>query len=123
MDILTLLGEGARLYALQYQAVSMLNLPICTQVGYHGPVHPDVVAITEIQEFFPGEVSTIVGDNGVRDLKQKMMSWLKFTACLELIFARGLASIHLVNLSSVTSRWVKPPGAFLKGPKRSRPQT
>jgi hypothetical protein len=56
-------------------------------------------------------------------LKQKIISWIKLTACLELILARGLASIHLVNLSPVTSRWVKPLGAFLKGPKRSRPHT
>jgi hypothetical protein len=43
--------------------------------------------------------------------------------CLELILDRGIASTHLLNLSTVTSRWVKPPGAFLKGPKRSRPHT
>jgi hypothetical protein len=52
--------------------------------------------------------------------KQKMMSWMKFTACLEPILARGFASIHLVNLSTVTSRWVKPLGTFLKGPRRSK---
>jgi hypothetical protein len=58
-----------------------------------------------------------------RTLKQKMMSWMKSTACLEPILARGFASIHLVNLSTAASRWVKPPSAFLKGPKRSRPHT
>jgi hypothetical protein len=55
--------------------------------------------------------------------KQKMMSWLKSMACLEPILARGFALTHLVNLSTVMSRWVKPPGAFLKGPRRSRPHT
>jgi hypothetical protein len=55
--------------------------------------------------------------------KQKMMSWMKLTAWLEPIFTRGFASIHLVNLSTATSRWVKPPGAFLKGPRRSRSHT
>jgi hypothetical protein len=54
-------------------------------------------------------------------LKRKIISWIKLTACLKLILARGLASIHLVNLSPVTSRWVKPLSAFLKGSKRSRP--
>jgi hypothetical protein len=39
------------------------------------------------------------------------------------ILAMGLALIHLVNLSTMISRWVKSPGAFLKGPKRSRPHT
>jgi hypothetical protein len=52
--------------------------------------------------------------------KWKMMSWTKFTACLEPILARGLASIYLVNLSIMMSRWVKPLGAFLNGPKKSR---
>jgi hypothetical protein len=51
----------------------------------------------------------------------EMMSWMKFTTCLEPILARGLTLIHLVNLSTATSRWVKHPGTFLKGPKRSRP--
>jgi hypothetical protein len=60
-----------------------------------------------------------VGVTGTQ--KQKIMSWTKITTYLELIFARGLALIHLVNLSIATSRWVKPPGTFLKGPKRSRP--
>jgi hypothetical protein len=34
-----------------------------------------------------------------------------------------LASIHLVNLSTATSRCVKPPGAVLNGPTMSKPQT
>jgi hypothetical protein len=55
--------------------------------------------------------------------KQKIISWMKLTACLEPILARGYASIHLVNLSTTTSRWVKPPDAFLKGPKRYKPHT
>jgi hypothetical protein len=49
------------------------------------------------------------------------MSWMKLTACLDPILSRGLASIHLVNLSIATNMWVKPPGAFLKTPKWSRP--
>jgi hypothetical protein len=53
--------------------------------------------------------------------KREIMSCKKLTACLEPILARGLALIHLVNLSITTHGWVKPPRAFLKGPKRSRP--
>jgi hypothetical protein len=37
--------------------------------------------------------------------KRKTMSWTKLTACFESIFAKGLASIHLVNLSTTTSRF------------------
>jgi hypothetical protein len=36
-------------------------------------------------------------------------------------FSQGFASTHLVNLSTATSRWVKPQGTFLKGLRRSRP--
>jgi hypothetical protein len=52
-----------------------------------------------------------------------MMSWMKPMACLESILSRGFASTHLVNLSTTTSRLVRPPGALLKGHRRSRPHT
>jgi hypothetical protein len=51
------------------------------------------------------------------------MSWTKLTTYLEPILAKGLASVYSVNLSTATSKWVEPPSAFLKGPKRSRPHT
>jgi hypothetical protein len=50
-----------------------------------------------------------------------MMSCTKSMACMELILARGITTIHFINLLTATSRWVKPLGAFLKGPRRSRP--
>jgi hypothetical protein len=92
-------------------------------VGDHGPVHADVIVIIEIQESFFGELSTIVGNDRVKDPEVKMMSWMKSMACLVPILARGFASIHLVNLSITMSKWVKPSGAFLKGPGRSKPHT
>jgi hypothetical protein len=53
--------------------------------------------------------------------------WIMFvknpTACSDLMLVKGRASIHLENLSMVTSRCEKPPGAFCKGPTRSRPHT
>jgi hypothetical protein len=50
--------------------------------------------------------------------KQKMMSCMKSTTCLEPILARGLASTHLVNLSIMRSRWVQPPGCFFEEPQK-----
>src|SRR3954470_19654064 len=38
-------------------------------------------------------------------------------------FLMGLASIHLVNLSTATSRCVNPHGAVCNGPTMSSPQT
>ena len=55
--------------------------------------------------------------------KRWVMSRKNSTACSDLIVEIGQASIHFVNLSMVTSKWVYPPGAFLRGPTRSSPQT
>jgi hypothetical protein len=35
------------------------------------PIHVDVIVVTEIQEFFSGELSVIVDNDRVRDLKMK----------------------------------------------------
>jgi hypothetical protein len=53
--------------------------------------------------------------------------WMIFvknaTTCSDPMLVKGRTSIHLENLSMATSRCVKPPGAFCKGPTRSRPHT
>jgi hypothetical protein len=53
--------------------------------------------------------------------------WMIFvknaTTCSDSMLVKGQTSIHLENLSMATSRCVKPPGAFCKGPTRSRPHT
>jgi hypothetical protein len=51
--------------------------------------------------------------------------WMIFvknaTACSDPMLVKGRTSIHLENLSMATSRCLKPPGAFCKGPMRSGP--
>jgi hypothetical protein len=42
-------------------------------------------------------------------------------ACSDLMLVMGRALIHLENLSTATSKWVKPPIVFLKGPTKSSP--
>jgi hypothetical protein len=42
-------------------------LPIRHGMSHGGPVHPDVVIFAKIQEFFAGELGTVVGDDGVCD--------------------------------------------------------
>lgn len=44
-------------------------------------------------------------------------------AYADVILINGFASVHLVNLLMVTKRWVKPPGAFGRGPTLSNLQT
>jgi hypothetical protein len=55
--------------------------------------------------------------------KRWMMFVKNATTCSDLMLVRGQTSIHLENLSMATSRCEKPPGAFCKGPMRSRPHT
>jgi hypothetical protein len=37
---------------MQYHAIGVLNLPVCAQVGDHGPVRTVVIVVIEIQDFF-----------------------------------------------------------------------
>jgi hypothetical protein len=55
--------------------------------------------------------------------KRWMMFVKNATTCSDLMLVRGQTSIHLENLLMATSRCEKPPGAFCKGPTRSRPHT
>src|SRR3954464_15784033 len=55
--------------------------------------------------------------------QQYMSSRRNLVAVFPSHFRTGLASTHFVNLSTATSRWVKPEGAFLKGPTMSIPHT
>ena len=53
---------------------------------------------------------------------RKMTDLMKLTAVEAVELVMGMASIHLVNLSTATSKCVCPPGAdFLKGPTMSSP--
>src|SRR4051812_28862489 len=53
----------------------------------------------------------------------KMMDLMKLTAVRAVELVIGTASIHLVNLSTATSRCVRPPFEdFLSGPTMSSPQ-
>src|SRR4051812_39383434 len=51
------------------------------------------------------------------------ISTMNLTAVGPSNFLIGRASIHLVNLSTATRRWVKPPLAFLKVPTMSSTHT
>jgi hypothetical protein len=57
------------LESLQDHAVGTLYLPICHGVSHGGPVHLDVVILTEVQELSAGELGAVVGGDGVRDPK------------------------------------------------------
>jgi hypothetical protein len=92
-------------------------------VSHGGPVHTDVVVLAEVQELLASELGAIVGDDGVRDPKAMDDVGEERHACSDLMLVRGQTSIHLENLSTATSRCEKPPGAFCKGPTRSRPHT
>ena len=47
----------------------MLDLTVSTWMSDQGSVDPDVVSTTEVQEFLPGEVGSMVSDDIVRNAK------------------------------------------------------
>jgi hypothetical protein len=54
---------------LQNHAVGTFYLPIRHGVSHSGPVHPDVVILTEVQELSASELGAVVDDDGVWDPK------------------------------------------------------
>ena len=90
---------------------------------YGGLVDADVMFIAKSVELLPSELCIVVLDDGVWDPKAMDDVEEDNTAHSNLIVEIGRASIHFVNLSMVTSKWVYPLGAFLSGPTRSSPQT
>jgi hypothetical protein len=84
-------------------------------------VHTDVVPSQKSRNFFPVNCVplSVMMEFGIP--KRWMIFVKNATACSDPMLVRGRTSIHLENLSMATSRCVKPPGAFYKGPTRSRP--
>ena len=93
---------------MEDHVVRALDLPVRARVRYGSPINADVVVIAELEEFIPHELCAIVGYDGVWDPDRWMMSVKNNTACSDLITVIGRASIHFVNLSTVTSKCVKP---------------
>src|ERR1041385_1266841 len=78
---------------------------------------------SQILEFCRCEVRTVVRDDVVWYPNLKMIDLIKFTAVRAVELVMGTASIHLVNLSTATSRCVLPAfDDFLSGPTMSSPQ-
>jgi hypothetical protein len=68
-------------------------------------------------KFDPKSVMMVFGK-----LKRCKILEMKSTTRSGVSLPIGLYSIHLVNLSIATNKWVKPPGAIVKGPIISRLQ-
>ena len=49
--------------------VGTLDLTVSTWMSDRGPVDPDAVSITEVQELLPDEVSFVVSDDTVRNVE------------------------------------------------------
>ena len=82
----------------------MLDLTVSMWVFDRGLVDSDTVSITEVQELLPGEVSPVVSDDAVRNAEPVDDVEKELTASSKRMLVMGLASIHLVNLSTATSR-------------------
>ena len=73
---------------------------------YGGPVDTDVLFNAKLKEFLANELCAVVHDDGVWDYEAMDVSRKNSTTCSDLIVEIGQASIHFVNLSMVTSKWV-----------------
>ena len=84
----------------------MLDLPVRAGVRHGGPIDADVVFIAESKELFPMNCVplSIVMEFGTP--KRWTISRKNSTACSDLIIEISRASIHFVNLSTVTSKCV-----------------
>ena len=54
---------------MEDHAISLVDRIVSTWVTDRGPINPDAISITEVQELLPGEVCSVVGDDTVRDTK------------------------------------------------------
>ena len=70
-----------------------------------------------------GEVGAVIGDDVVWHAVACRYVLDEPDGCWPVQILDCLASIHLVNLSTATSKCVMPPRAVLKGPTMSSPQT
>ena len=52
---------------MEDHTIGTLNLTVSAWMSDRGPIDPDVVSITKVQELLPGEVSPVVGDDTVRN--------------------------------------------------------
>ena len=86
-------------------------------------IEPDFGTAAKLRQLTDGKVCAVVSDNAVRNAEPGCYLDDELRSCSSVEFLMGFASTHFVNLSTATSRWVKPPLAVLKGPTMSSPQT
>ena len=96
--------EDSWLESLEDHAIGLFDLTISTWMSDRGPVNPDAVFVTEVQELLPGEVSSMVSDDTVRNAKPIDDVEEELDCIFRVDVGDGLGSIHLVNLSTATSR-------------------
>ena len=96
------------------------RLACSCEVHYDALVDADVIFVVELQELLPGELCAVVHDNGVR--YSKAMDGIKEEQHGLLGLDHGdRLSFDLFCKLVYGDKWVKPPGAFLRGPTRSSP--
>jgi len=75
-------------------------------VHHGGPINVDVVFITELEEVFLVDYVSLSMIIEFGTPKRWMMSRKNSMACSNLIVEIDQASVHFVNLSTVTSKYV-----------------
>jgi hypothetical protein len=115
--------EDPRLQSLQDHAVRVFYLPIRVGVRHDGPVDADVVVIAKFEEFLPCELYAVIFDDGVRNTKAVDDIEERFHGLLG-SDRRDRPSLNsLRKLVNGDKEMRVAPGAFLRRPTRSSPQT
>lgn len=115
--------EDPCLDALQDHAIGALHLAIACRVHDGCIADFDAKLFLIFLEYGAGELSAIVSNDTVGYSKAVDYPFMNSLALAAVILTTCFASMHLLNLSMQTNKWVIPPGAFLKGPTISRPHT
>jgi hypothetical protein len=94
--------ENMRLETLQNHVVGVLDLLVHAGVSHGCPIDMDVVLIAELEEFFPMNCVPLSVMMELGTPNRWIISVKNATTSCDLILEIGLASIHLVNLSTAT---------------------
>ena len=98
--------QKAFLDAITYEAVGLFDLTIGLRVSDSREADIDSSVLAKLHEFSRSEVGAIVGDDAVRNPESACNHLEEVDNCSSAGVRDRYSSIHLVNLSTATSKWV-----------------
>ena len=91
---------------LEDPTISTLKMSVGDLDRHKSIVKLNVPVGTEVLEVFACEFRAILGDDAMGDAKRWMRLRMNSNIYFNMVMATGLTSIHFLNLSTTTKRWV-----------------